>query len=222
MLVIIVIWGLGIVVLEYIVSKRAVQVFLGGDGGGGTEQRRRRSSRRTSILVTAIGSTSSRLRLDVVALGVNILSAWTGDLGPSSLPTDQRKVKFNILFDSDPVESFRLVLERNLPPHSRQTRKLDLSCYINCVPGEDERFSSMSVSFFLFFSFNFTCTIQKLCFDFQPPKKRKFRSIEKMKFDNLEFQYDGRFGHIQSISIVLNILLGFLILNIMPLICYKF
>lgn len=37
------------------------------------------------------------LKPDVVAPGVNILAAWTGDVGPSSLPTDKRRVKFNIL-----------------------------------------------------------------------------------------------------------------------------
>ncbi|OMO85930.1 hypothetical protein CCACVL1_09920 [Corchorus capsularis] len=37
------------------------------------------------------------LKPDVVAPGVNILAAWTGELGPSSLATDHRRVKFNIL-----------------------------------------------------------------------------------------------------------------------------
>uniref|UniRef100_A0A2P2Q3P8 Cucumisin n=1 Tax=Rhizophora mucronata TaxID=61149 RepID=A0A2P2Q3P8_RHIMU len=37
------------------------------------------------------------LKPDVIAPGVNILAAWTDDLGPSSLPTDHRRVKFNIL-----------------------------------------------------------------------------------------------------------------------------
>ncbi|KAF3951276.1 hypothetical protein ACB098_10G161000 [Castanea mollissima] len=37
------------------------------------------------------------LKPDLVAPGVNILAAWTGNLGPSSLPTDPRRVKFNIL-----------------------------------------------------------------------------------------------------------------------------
>ncbi|KAK7270541.1 hypothetical protein RIF29_23760 [Crotalaria pallida] len=37
------------------------------------------------------------LKPDVVAPGVNILAAWSGDIGPSSLPTDHRRVKFNIL-----------------------------------------------------------------------------------------------------------------------------
>ncbi|MBA0557709.1 hypothetical protein Golob_014758 [Gossypium lobatum] len=37
------------------------------------------------------------LKPDVVAPGVNILAAWTGELGPSSLPTDHRRVRFNIL-----------------------------------------------------------------------------------------------------------------------------
>ncbi|KAK4795847.1 hypothetical protein SAY86_028173 [Trapa natans] len=37
------------------------------------------------------------LKPDIVAPGVNILAAWTGDLGPSSLPTDDRRVKFNII-----------------------------------------------------------------------------------------------------------------------------
>lgn len=37
------------------------------------------------------------LKPDLVAPGVNILAAWSGDMGPSSLPTDHRKVRFNIL-----------------------------------------------------------------------------------------------------------------------------
>ncbi|KAL6960280.1 hypothetical protein U1Q18_004395 [Sarracenia purpurea var. burkii] len=37
------------------------------------------------------------LKPDVVAPGVNILAAWTGDTGPSSLATDRRHVEFNIL-----------------------------------------------------------------------------------------------------------------------------
>ncbi|PKI65791.1 subtilisin-like protease SBT1.3 [Punica granatum] len=37
------------------------------------------------------------LKPDMVAPGVNILAAWTGDLGPSSLTTDHRRVQFNIL-----------------------------------------------------------------------------------------------------------------------------
>ncbi|WCJ36554.1 Subtilisin-like protease SBT1.3 [Euphorbia peplus] len=37
------------------------------------------------------------LKPDFVAPGVNILAAWTGETGPSSLPTDHRRVKFNIL-----------------------------------------------------------------------------------------------------------------------------
>lgn len=37
------------------------------------------------------------LKPDVVAPGVNIIAAWTGDTGPSSLPTDPRRVRFNIL-----------------------------------------------------------------------------------------------------------------------------
>lgn len=37
------------------------------------------------------------LKPDVVAPGVNILAAWSGAIGPSSLPTDHRRVKFNIL-----------------------------------------------------------------------------------------------------------------------------
>ncbi|KAJ4706142.1 Subtilisin-like protease [Melia azedarach] len=37
------------------------------------------------------------LKPDIVAPGVNILAAWTGETGPSSLPTDRRRVKFNIL-----------------------------------------------------------------------------------------------------------------------------
>ncbi|KAG5616770.1 hypothetical protein H5410_016594 [Solanum commersonii] len=37
------------------------------------------------------------LKPDMVAPGVNILAGWTGALGPSSLPIDQRKTNFNIL-----------------------------------------------------------------------------------------------------------------------------
>lgn len=37
------------------------------------------------------------LKPDVIAPGVNILAAWTGYTGPSSLPTDRRRTKFNIL-----------------------------------------------------------------------------------------------------------------------------
>ncbi|KAE9618258.1 hypothetical protein Lal_00046978 [Lupinus albus] len=37
------------------------------------------------------------LKPDVVAPGVNILAAWSGAIGPSSLTTDHRRVKFNIL-----------------------------------------------------------------------------------------------------------------------------
>lgn len=37
------------------------------------------------------------LKPDVVAPGVNILAAWSGVIGPSSLATDRRRVKFNIL-----------------------------------------------------------------------------------------------------------------------------
>ncbi|CAK9161032.1 unnamed protein product [Ilex paraguariensis] len=37
------------------------------------------------------------LKPDVVAPGVNILAAWTGDLGPSSLSNDHRRTMFNIL-----------------------------------------------------------------------------------------------------------------------------
>lgn len=37
------------------------------------------------------------LKPDMVAPGVNILAAWTGAIGPSSLPTDHRRINFNIL-----------------------------------------------------------------------------------------------------------------------------
>ncbi|KAI3800130.1 hypothetical protein L1987_35440 [Smallanthus sonchifolius] len=37
------------------------------------------------------------LKPDLVAPGVNILAAWTGDTGPSSLEADKRRVGFNIL-----------------------------------------------------------------------------------------------------------------------------
>ncbi|RDX63146.1 Subtilisin-like protease SBT1.3, partial [Mucuna pruriens] len=37
------------------------------------------------------------MKPDVVAPGVNILAAWSGAIAPSSLPTDHRRVKFNIL-----------------------------------------------------------------------------------------------------------------------------
>ncbi|KAL8049772.1 hypothetical protein ABFX02_06G041000 [Erythranthe guttata] len=49
------------------------------------------SSRGPNILSLEI------LKPDMVAPGVNILAAWTGELGPSSLPTDLRRTKFNIL-----------------------------------------------------------------------------------------------------------------------------
>ncbi|KAJ0466163.1 putative cucumisin [Helianthus annuus] len=37
------------------------------------------------------------LKPDLVAPGVNILAAWSGDIGPSSLEADKRRVGFNIL-----------------------------------------------------------------------------------------------------------------------------
>ncbi|KAK7280039.1 hypothetical protein RJT34_25101 [Clitoria ternatea] len=49
------------------------------------------SSRGPNILTLEI------LKPDVVAPGVNILAAWSGAIGPSSLPADHRRVKFNIL-----------------------------------------------------------------------------------------------------------------------------
>ncbi|CAH9059645.1 unnamed protein product [Cuscuta epithymum] len=49
------------------------------------------SSRGPNILSLEI------LKPDFVAPGVNILAGWTGDLGPSSLPTDTRRTKFNVL-----------------------------------------------------------------------------------------------------------------------------
>ncbi|XP_043717338.1 subtilisin-like protease SBT1.3 [Telopea speciosissima] len=49
------------------------------------------SSRGPNLLTPEI------LKPDLVAPGVNILAAWTGNVGPSSLPADRRKVKFNIL-----------------------------------------------------------------------------------------------------------------------------
>lgn len=49
------------------------------------------SSRGPNILSLEI------LKPDLVAPGVNILAAWTGEMGPSSLPTDNRRVNFNIL-----------------------------------------------------------------------------------------------------------------------------
>ncbi|KAJ6748079.1 XYLEM SERINE PROTEINASE 1 [Salix purpurea] len=49
------------------------------------------SSRGPNLLTLEI------LKPDIVAPGVNILAAWTGELGPSSLPTDRRRVEFNIL-----------------------------------------------------------------------------------------------------------------------------
>ncbi|KAJ4957345.1 hypothetical protein NE237_014128 [Protea cynaroides] len=49
------------------------------------------SSRGPNLLTPEI------LKPDLVAPGVNILAAWTGDVGPSTLSTDRRRVKFNIL-----------------------------------------------------------------------------------------------------------------------------
>lgn len=49
------------------------------------------SSRGPNLLTLEI------LKPDMVAPGVNILAAWSGVIGPSSLPTDRRRVKFNIL-----------------------------------------------------------------------------------------------------------------------------
>ncbi|VFQ77571.1 unnamed protein product [Cuscuta campestris] len=49
------------------------------------------SSRGPNILTLEI------VKPDFVAPGVNILAGWTGDLGPSTLPTDLRRTKFNIL-----------------------------------------------------------------------------------------------------------------------------
>ncbi|KAF9614886.1 hypothetical protein IFM89_020983 [Coptis chinensis] len=58
---------------------------------------------RPSPIVAAFSSrgpnflTLEILKPDLVAPGVNILAAWTEKIGPSGLPTDHRKVKFNIL-----------------------------------------------------------------------------------------------------------------------------
>ncbi|KAM5557197.1 subtilisin-like protease SBT1.3 [Rosa sericea] len=58
---------------------------------------------RPSPIVAAFSSRGPNLlsfeimKPDLVAPGVNILAAWTGALGPSSLATDHRRVKFNIL-----------------------------------------------------------------------------------------------------------------------------
>ncbi|EER90842.1 subtilisin-like protease SBT1.7 [Sorghum bicolor] len=41
--------------------------------------------------------TSSILKPDVIAPGVNILAAWSGSVGPSGLPGDSRRVGFNII-----------------------------------------------------------------------------------------------------------------------------
>ncbi|CAA0832194.1 subtilase 1.3 [Striga hermonthica] len=49
------------------------------------------SSRGPNILSPEI------LKPDMVAPGVNILAAWTGEAGPSGLPTDHRRTRFNIL-----------------------------------------------------------------------------------------------------------------------------
>ncbi|XP_020579156.1 subtilisin-like protease SBT1.7 [Phalaenopsis equestris] len=37
------------------------------------------------------------LKPDLIAPGVNILSAWTGAVGPTGLPSDSRRVEFNII-----------------------------------------------------------------------------------------------------------------------------
>jgi subtilisin family serine protease len=41
--------------------------------------------------------TSSILKPDIIAPGVNILAAWSGSVGPSGLPGDSRRVGFNII-----------------------------------------------------------------------------------------------------------------------------
>ncbi|XP_010272631.1 PREDICTED: subtilisin-like protease SBT1.3 [Nelumbo nucifera] len=58
---------------------------------------------RPSPVVAAFSSrgpnflTPEILKPDLVAPGVNILAAWTGKAGPSGLPSDHRRVRFNIL-----------------------------------------------------------------------------------------------------------------------------
>ncbi|KAG8380169.1 hypothetical protein BUALT_Bualt07G0165600 [Buddleja alternifolia] len=41
--------------------------------------------------------TAEILKPDVIAPGVNILAGWTGNIGPTDLETDTRKVEFNII-----------------------------------------------------------------------------------------------------------------------------
>lgn len=49
------------------------------------------SSRGPNLLTLEI------MKPDIIAPGVNILAAWTGDVGPSGLASDRRRLKFNIL-----------------------------------------------------------------------------------------------------------------------------
>jgi subtilisin family serine protease len=43
------------------------------------------------------GQNPEIMKPDLIAPGVNILAAWTGDMGPTGLTTDNRRVSFNII-----------------------------------------------------------------------------------------------------------------------------
>lgn len=58
---------------------------------------------RTTPVVASFSSrgpnseTPEILKPDILGPGVNILAAWTGDMGPTGLPLDNRRVRFNII-----------------------------------------------------------------------------------------------------------------------------